>query len=174
MSQTLAEELQPTNHELMKRVAKRVETPMSMTAIAAEIGVHVDDLCHWIMSVYREKPGTPKDYQHPSKSYWLFRHATGRWSASESRRFVAGMLDGAAETRQRRSELRRAQRELAEGVVLYQGDCLEVLPTLGRFDAVVTDPPYGIAHLATTARLGRKADRKRCRYRRKGCRSAGF
>jgi site-specific DNA-methyltransferase (adenine-specific)/modification methylase len=25
------------------------------------------------------------------------------------------------------------------------GDCLEVLPTLGRFDAVVTDPPYGIA-----------------------------
>jgi site-specific DNA-methyltransferase (adenine-specific) len=34
--------------------------------------------------------------------------------------------------------------ELAEGVVLYQGDCLEVLPTLGRFDAVVTDPPYGL------------------------------
>jgi len=34
--------------------------------------------------------------------------------------------------------------ELAEGVVLYQGDCLKVLPTLGRFDAVVTDPPYGI------------------------------
>lgn len=34
--------------------------------------------------------------------------------------------------------------ELAEGIVLYQGDCLEVLPTLGRFDACVTDPPYGI------------------------------
>jgi len=34
--------------------------------------------------------------------------------------------------------------ELAEGIVLIQGDCLEVLPTLGRFDAVVTDPPYGI------------------------------
>lgn len=33
---------------------------------------------------------------------------------------------------------------LAEGIVLYQGDCLEVLPTLGRFDAVVTDPPYGM------------------------------
>jgi len=27
---------------------------------------------------------------------------------------------------------------------LYQGDCLEVLPTLGKVDAVVTDPPYGI------------------------------
>ena len=33
---------------------------------------------------------------------------------------------------------------LAEGIELYLGDCLEVLPTLGRFDAVVTDPPYGI------------------------------
>jgi site-specific DNA-methyltransferase (adenine-specific) len=28
---------------------------------------------------------------------------------------------------------------------LILGDCLEVLPTLGRVDAVVTDPPYGIA-----------------------------
>ena len=33
---------------------------------------------------------------------------------------------------------------LAEGVVCILGDSLEVLPTLGRFDAVVTDPPYGI------------------------------
>ena len=27
---------------------------------------------------------------------------------------------------------------------LILGDCLEVMPELGRFDAVVTDPPYGI------------------------------
>lgn len=27
---------------------------------------------------------------------------------------------------------------------LYLGDCLEILPTLGPVDAVVTDPPYGI------------------------------
>ena len=27
---------------------------------------------------------------------------------------------------------------------LIHGDCREVLPTLGRFDAVITDPPYGI------------------------------
>ncbi len=27
---------------------------------------------------------------------------------------------------------------------LILGDCLHVMPTLGRFDAVVTDPPYGI------------------------------
>ena len=27
---------------------------------------------------------------------------------------------------------------------LYLGDCLEILPTLNKIDAVVTDPPYGI------------------------------
>jgi len=29
---------------------------------------------------------------------------------------------------------------------LYLGDCLEILPTLDKVDAVVTDPPYGIEH----------------------------
>jgi DNA modification methylase len=28
--------------------------------------------------------------------------------------------------------------------VMYEGDCLEVMPTLDKVDAVVTDPPYGI------------------------------
>jgi site-specific DNA-methyltransferase (adenine-specific) len=28
---------------------------------------------------------------------------------------------------------------------LYHGDCIEILPTLPRVDAVVTDPPYGMA-----------------------------
>jgi DNA modification methylase len=32
---------------------------------------------------------------------------------------------------------------IAEGVTLYLGDCREILPTLGKVDAVVTDPPYG-------------------------------
>ena len=31
---------------------------------------------------------------------------------------------------------------------LYLGDCSEVLPTLGRVNAVVTDPPYGIGEAA--------------------------
>lgn len=35
---------------------------------------------------------------------------------------------------------------IAEGVTLYLGDCREILPTLGKIDAVVTDPPYGQGH----------------------------
>lgn len=34
--------------------------------------------------------------------------------------------------------------QIADGVTLYLGDCREILPTLGQFDALVTDPPYGI------------------------------
>jgi len=30
-----------------------------------------------------------------------------------------------------------------EWATLYHGDCLEVVPSLGRFDLVLTDPPYG-------------------------------
>lgn len=31
-------------------------------------------------------------------------------------------------------------------VRLYLGDCREILPTLGKVDVVVTDPPYGVAY----------------------------
>ena len=34
---------------------------------------------------------------------------------------------------------------MSDDVTLYCGDCLDILPTLGKVDAVVTDPPYGIA-----------------------------
>jgi DNA modification methylase len=33
---------------------------------------------------------------------------------------------------------------LAEGVEVFCGDMLQILPTLPMFDAIVTDPPYGI------------------------------
>ena len=50
---------------------------------------------------------------------------------------------------------------VAEGVTLYLGDCREILPTVGRIDAVVTDPPYGIGKdgqkRSTGAHGGRKA-----------------
>ncbi len=36
---------------------------------------------------------------------------------------------------------------------LYLGDCLEILPTLGPVDAVVTDPPYGNKHSGDSSRF---------------------
>lgn len=36
----------------------------------------------------------------------------------------------------------RRTETIAEGVTLHLGDCREILPTLGKVDAVVTDPPY--------------------------------
>ncbi|HXT81434.1 MAG TPA: hypothetical protein VN702_17860, partial [Acetobacteraceae bacterium] len=36
--------------------------------------------------------------------------------------------------------------EVIGNAKLYLGDCREILPTLGRVDAVVTDPPYGNAN----------------------------
>ncbi|HEX9768444.1 MAG TPA: site-specific DNA-methyltransferase [Kiloniellales bacterium] len=43
-----------------------------------------------------------------------------------------------------RDQLPWRRREVIGGATLYLGDCLEVMPHLGRVDAVVTDPPYGI------------------------------
>ena len=42
------------------------------------------------------------------------------------------------------------RKEIIGDCTLYLGDCLEVMPTLGKVDAVVTDPPYKV-----TARAGR-------------------
>ena len=35
---------------------------------------------------------------------------------------------------------------------LYCGDCLEIMPTLGKVDAVLTDPPYGIGETGCNSR----------------------
>jgi site-specific DNA-methyltransferase (adenine-specific) len=45
---------------------------------------------------------------------------------------------------------------IADGVTLYQGDCMEILPGLPTVDAVVTDPPYGIDATRMTLGSGRK------------------
>lgn len=37
------------------------------------------------------------------------------------------------------------RKEVIGNATLYLGDCRVILPTLGPVDAVVTDPPYGIA-----------------------------
>jgi len=36
---------------------------------------------------------------------------------------------------------------------LYCGDCMEILPTLGKVDAVITDPPYGMGHSGNSSRF---------------------
>ena len=40
-----------------------------------------------------------------------------------------------------------------DGHELWHGDCFEVLPQLGRFDAVITDPPYGVGLAAWDAEI---------------------
>lgn len=52
--------------------------------------------------------------------------------------------------------------QLAEGVTLYNADCRDVLPTLGKVDAVVTDPPYSISLAGASGsftRIGNKGTR---------------
>lgn len=53
--------------------------------------------------------------------------------------------------------------EVIGDCTLYLGDCSEILPTLGKVDAVVTDPPYGIGESAGKAatRTSGLASRKR-------------
>lgn len=44
------------------------------------------------------------------------------------------------------------------GITIYHGDCREVLSTLGRFDLLLTDPPYGIGIAGMT--MGNQTNHK--------------
>jgi DNA modification methylase len=44
------------------------------------------------------------------------------------------------------------RKEVIGDAVLYLGDCLNILPTLPKVDAVITDPPYGIKEAAGKAK----------------------
>lgn len=46
--------------------------------------------------------------------------------------------------------------ETIGNATLYLGDCMEVLPTLGKVDAVITDPPYGIGANRMTLGNGKR------------------
>lgn len=46
-----------------------------------------------------------------------------------------------------------------DGITIYHGDCLDVLPTLGPADLIATDPPYGIG-----VNYGGSFDDKRADY----------
>lgn len=81
-----------------------------------------------------------------------------------ARAVESGAFDGMKPPKVEPAYVRKV--ELAEGVTLYQGDCLEVLPTLGKFDAVVCDPPYGIGadqtmHKQSGTKYGKAAAAKR-------------
>lgn len=52
------------------------------------------------------------------------------------------------------------RREVIGDCTLYLGDCLEVLSTLGKVDAVVTDPPYGIGRDGQKKTTGGHGGRK--------------
>lgn len=47
----------------------------------------------------------------------------------------------------------RRTETLADGVTLHLADCREILPTLPRTAAIVSDPPYGIAHKTDSTRF---------------------
>lgn len=53
-----------------------------------------------------------------------------------------------------------ARKEVIGGATLYLGDCMEILPTLGKVDAVITDPPYGIGFAAQPTKWQRLAGKQ--------------
>lgn len=44
--------------------------------------------------------------------------------------------------------------ETIGNATLYLGDCRDILPTLPKVDAVITDPPYGIAYVSAWRKRG--------------------
>lgn len=52
------------------------------------------------------------------------------------------------------------RKEIIGDCTLYLGNCFEVLEQLGRFDAVITDPPYGIGFAAQPTKWQRRAGKE--------------
>jgi site-specific DNA-methyltransferase (adenine-specific) len=47
-----------------------------------------------------------------------------------------------------------------DGIVIYHGDCREVLPLTGRSDLLLTDPPYGIDFAGQPTKWQRRAGKQ--------------
>lgn len=45
--------------------------------------------------------------------------------------------------------------------VLYEGNCLEIMPVLGNVDAVLTDPPYGIDYNPTRSQASASSGQRK-------------
>ncbi|MDR2186393.1 MAG: hypothetical protein LBO80_12120 [Treponema sp.] len=54
------------------------------------------------------------------------------------------------------------RKEIIGPCTLYLGDCLEILPGLGKMDALVTDPPYGV--LLGETKNGQERNKNRVPY----------
>lgn len=66
----------------------------------------------------------------------------------------------AIEAKRLRGDANPIKREVQIGDCrLILGDCLEILPLLGKVDAVVTDPPYGQNHKVNTFHSGGTRDK---------------
>ncbi len=62
-----------------------------------------------------------------------------------------------------KSQLKRVSKQVVEigGAILIRGDCKEVLPVLkGHYDAIITDPPYGIGYNPSSTYRGKWKDVK--------------
>ena len=52
------------------------------------------------------------------------------------------------------------RKEVIGNAELWLGDCMEILPTLGKVDAVITDPPYGLGKKMQGGTWGAKTEFK--------------
>ena len=58
--------------------------------------------------------------------------------------FLRATIESVALRKGRVGMTAAARIERIGNATLYLGDCREILPTLGKVDAIVTDPPYGV------------------------------
>ena len=49
-----------------------------------------------------------------------------------------------------------------DAVTILHGDCREIVPTLGKFDLLLTDPPYGVGFAAQPTNYQRFTGMKPC------------
>src|SRR4249919_818161 len=69
-----------------------------------------------------------------------------------ARAFVLRIAPASGRAGSRFNRYRGAQMSRVEHIgraTLYLGDCRDILPTLPKVDAVVTDPPYGLGYQPT-------------------------
>jgi len=98
--------------------------------------------CRWVAE--KVKFGT----RVPNLS-WSHHREVGRLPEEQQREWLSAASEGGWSVQELRTAIRRARLAphalgLSVRPTLYCGDMLEILPHLGEFDCVVTDPPYGV------------------------------